>query len=961
MKKILSLFIITLSILICAEPLSAKWKDQGNYQKVTVSDTTITQYVFSDDGQSIYTLDARNVIKKYDIASGNLAWQKDIAKRDYGSYKLGLVTLSIDGDEYLVATKNYDSLFVTIRNLEDDEVVASHMIKNNNEYIFALTKDKMFYHNRIQNGAETGDRFWYCLQGYVSVFKIEDTSLTLIYSYETGYFNKDLLSYRNNSFLGFFKYINYEIQNEELNHREFTNMYSISNIILKKTKYLYIDRDFRSEFKLFPDPDDKIALSADEMYSAIKYNGNLHIFNNFRVVSIAERTFNPIITAMMFSPDNKNLFVASDSILYIKKGADLSNNDSVLFHGLSGAVSAMKTIPGSDYVYFTSSSSLCRFQTVYNTNSLKANFYYDSTIIQEKDTIRFYDASTGNPDSFYWDFEDGTSSTEKNPKHAYSESGFYTVRLIVTKGSVKDTAVITEPIKVMPELTGNFSYSFNYNYCPPQVSFSNTSTGIVDSVFWDLGDGTTSREKNPVHVFKYDGSYTVKLKVYSSIFNNENIDSIDVEIDEFPLDGTKYGFEFTYNTDSVSYAAQGYELTDGSIVYNRVNPWFSTISNVHVNGDTIRESKSEGVGILKARNFNDFAFGINRNLFLLDSKLKIKKNVTLPLNQQYYVCKEKINSLEYQDNGIALGTAESDYNYAQFTFLLLDCNGSIKKDTMILNTDFPSSYGLESGSKIYINNTDNHLDFIYNYYIKNKRQVGRWEYEENQYSDLVINNISISKEYKSAFSCFTRLNDNMLIGFFPDYTLRSYSDSVKLQWSKKLTDDKVWINCLMRISDNYFVAAGSIDGNPGYIIFNDKGNEIDRGVMDCRYGAFNHVSVTPDTNLLFSGYKLLNITGSKVPYIVKTSSKLVSSLVQCMMTGIPQDPYSVEGVLYPNPATDYIAIDGNIGADSEVSILTVNGMELYRGKYTGSIDVSRLYRGMYFLRVGNKVYKFVKI
>ncbi len=44
--------------------------------------------------------------------------------------------------------------------------------------------------------------------------------------------------------------------------------------------------------------------------------------------------------------------------------------------------------------------------------------------------VRFTDNSTGlPPTSWFWDFGDGTNSTEKNPSHIYSKSGQYTVRL----------------------------------------------------------------------------------------------------------------------------------------------------------------------------------------------------------------------------------------------------------------------------------------------------------------------------------------------------------------------------------------------------------------------------------------------------------------------------------------------------------------------------------------------------
>ncbi|HWQ63564.1 MAG TPA: PKD domain-containing protein [Methanospirillum sp.] len=47
-------------------------------------------------------------------------------------------------------------------------------------------------------------------------------------------------------------------------------------------------------------------------------------------------------------------------------------------------------------------------------------------------TIQFYDASTGSPSSWNWNFGDGVSSTKQNPSHQYNNSGTYTVNLTVS-------------------------------------------------------------------------------------------------------------------------------------------------------------------------------------------------------------------------------------------------------------------------------------------------------------------------------------------------------------------------------------------------------------------------------------------------------------------------------------------------------------------------------------------------
>lgn len=47
-------------------------------------------------------------------------------------------------------------------------------------------------------------------------------------------------------------------------------------------------------------------------------------------------------------------------------------------------------------------------------------------------TVSFTDNSTDIPQSWLWDFGDGTTSTLQNPTHIYNASGTYTVKLVVS-------------------------------------------------------------------------------------------------------------------------------------------------------------------------------------------------------------------------------------------------------------------------------------------------------------------------------------------------------------------------------------------------------------------------------------------------------------------------------------------------------------------------------------------------
>lgn len=63
-------------------------------------------------------------------------------------------------------------------------------------------------------------------------------------------------------------------------------------------------------------------------------------------------------------------------------------------------------------------------------------------------TVNFTDKSTGSPTSWHWFFGDGTSSTQENPTHTYSNAGNYNVVMVAINNigqsaSVQDTVIVT--------------------------------------------------------------------------------------------------------------------------------------------------------------------------------------------------------------------------------------------------------------------------------------------------------------------------------------------------------------------------------------------------------------------------------------------------------------------------------------------------------------------------------------
>jgi PKD repeat protein len=132
------------------------------------------------------------------------------------------------------------------------------------------------------------------------------------------------------------------------------------------------------------------------------------------------------------------------------------------------------------------------------------------------DSIQFTDASTVSGASIasrLWDFGDGTTLTQTNPKKAYATSGVKNVRLIVTSTlGCKDT--LTQAVTVTS--SPNAAFAFDNSCVGETIVFANQSSGSVTSYFWRFGDGTTSTQPSPTKAYTFPGTYQVRLVAFSS-------------------------------------------------------------------------------------------------------------------------------------------------------------------------------------------------------------------------------------------------------------------------------------------------------------------------------------------------------------------------------------------------------------------------------------------------------------
>jgi len=184
---------------------------------------------------------------------------------------------------------------------------------------------------------------------------------------------------------------------------------------------------------------------------------------------------------------------------------------------------------------------------------------------------------------YSWDFGDPSTSLDisnlPNPSYTYTDTGTYLVTLIVQKGtgavSCSDTAYAL--VRVYPTFTSDFSVSNGCEDAPlPFQDLSNsTLNSVINSWNWNFGDGTTSVQQNPSHIYSNPGTYTVRL---ISTDNNGCIDTITRQIEVYNTPEAAFTSTPVCQRDSMFFLYTGDPSAVG-FVWDFGNGQTSTVTN----------------------------------------------------------------------------------------------------------------------------------------------------------------------------------------------------------------------------------------------------------------------------------------------------------------------------------------------------------------------------------------------
>jgi len=125
---------------------------------------------------------------------------------------------------------------------------------------------------------------------------------------------------------------------------------------------------------------------------------------------------------------------------------------------------------------------------------------------------QFNDETTNFPDTWLWEFGDGTTSDEQNPTHAYINGGSYEVTLTTSNaiGSNSITQFISIPEDEVVEFYLPQSALVNQ---PVNFSYNNVN---INNLVWDLGDGFLNYNDSLVYAYQEPGNYLITIEYLTS-------------------------------------------------------------------------------------------------------------------------------------------------------------------------------------------------------------------------------------------------------------------------------------------------------------------------------------------------------------------------------------------------------------------------------------------------------------
>ncbi|MEP7107419.1 MAG: PKD domain-containing protein [Ferruginibacter sp.] len=186
-------------------------------------------------------------------------------------------------------------------------------------------------------------------------------------------------------------------------------------------------------------------------------------------------------------------------------------------------------------------------------------------------TFQFQNTTTAvlpkyTPTTFLWDYGDNSTPQRAGfvtTSHTYAAPGTYIVKLLVDDSTYCNyPAEILKTIRLAVNVQARFDTP-DKGCVPYSANFTNTSLGGIDFL-WDFGDGTTSTDVNPTHLYGSTGTYTIKLTATDTTTCNR-VDTYNFSITVYSIPTA--GFSFSPNPAEQNKPTSFNNFSSGAISY----------------------------------------------------------------------------------------------------------------------------------------------------------------------------------------------------------------------------------------------------------------------------------------------------------------------------------------------------------------------------------------------------------
>ncbi len=187
-------------------------------------------------------------------------------------------------------------------------------------------------------------------------------------------------------------------------------------------------------------------------------------------------------------------------------------------------------------------------------------------------TVFNFTCTTQGVITCFWNFGDGATSALVNPSHTYVAPGAYTITLVVTDANgCMDTLVSPDYIHIGNSLIPSFTVN-TVNGCAPLGTVFTCTVPNATSWLWDFGDGSTSSQQNPTHIYAGPGSYSISLTVTTvsgcngsvTLNNYINVDPLPVASFTMVQDSGCIPFTAQFNNTSAGAVSWLWDFGDGT-------------------------------------------------------------------------------------------------------------------------------------------------------------------------------------------------------------------------------------------------------------------------------------------------------------------------------------------------------------------------------------------------------------